>query len=105
MDNPEALLRAAREKRELAARVRRLAAGLSLDADHQRMMQHALELEDEAAKLERQAEGNPGATPAAPHGMPMQQGVQQQQQVQQHEAEPKPAEPKPADKKKPGEGQ
>jgi hypothetical protein len=92
MDNREELLRAAREKRETAARVKRLAQGLSLNDDHKRLMQQARELEGEATELERRAEGNPAAPPPVPRGMPMQQ--QQVQQQQQHEVDPQPGNPK-----------
>jgi len=92
MNNREELLRAARERRETAARIKRLAQGLSLNDDHQRLMQQARELEVEAAELERQAEGNPATSPPVPRGMPMQQ--QQVQQQQQHEADPQPRNPK-----------
>ena len=52
---PEDLLRRARERRELAARLRRLAGWISLNADQARMLQQAQELEAEAAHLEQQA--------------------------------------------------
>jgi len=39
----------------MAVRVRRLARGLSLNADHDRMMQQGNDLEAEATHLERQA--------------------------------------------------
>ena len=60
MADREELLRAARERRETAARIRRLAQGLSLNADHERLKQQATEIEEEARQLERQvAEGDP----------------------------------------------
>jgi hypothetical protein len=89
MSNREELLRAAREKRETAARIKRLAQGLSLNDDHKRLMGQAREVESEAAELERQAEGNPATPPPLPRGMPM-QTQQQVQQQQQQEADPKP---------------
>jgi hypothetical protein len=39
----------------MAVRVRQLARGLSLNVDHERMMQQANDLEAEATHLERQA--------------------------------------------------
>ena len=88
MADREELLRAAREKRETAARIRRLAQGLSLNADHERLMQQATEIEEEARQLERQvAEGDPTARPPVPRGMPMQTQQVQQQQQQQQQAE------------------
>jgi hypothetical protein len=93
MATSEELLKAAREKRDTAARARRLAQSLSLNDDHFRLMQYVAEIEKEAEALERQAaEGGSASPPPAPRGMPMQQ--QQVQQQQQHEAEPKPADPK-----------
>ena len=94
-DNDE-LLKAIREKRETAARVRRVARGLSLKADQLRLMQQADDLVREATQLERQLSESKPAAPAAPRGMPMQtQQVQQQvQQQQQHEAEQKSSDPK-----------
>jgi len=55
MADREQILRAAREKRETAAGVRSLAQGLSLNADHERLMQQAREIDEEARQLERQA--------------------------------------------------
>jgi hypothetical protein len=52
MVDREELLKAIREKREIAARVRRLAQGLSLNADHERLMQQANEIEEEPRQLE-----------------------------------------------------
>ena len=76
MDHREALLRAAREKRD-----------------------RARDLEEEAGRLERQAEGDPAATPPISRGMPIQQ--QQVQQQQQDESEPKPDEPSDSGHKQP----
>jgi hypothetical protein len=94
-DNNE-LLKTIREKRETAARIRRVARALSLKADQLRLMQQADDLVKEATQLERQLSETKPASPAAPRGMPMQtQQVQQQvQQQQQHEAEQKPSEDK-----------
>jgi hypothetical protein len=96
LDNDE-LLKAIREKRETAARVRRVARGLSLKADQLRLMQQADDLVKEATQLERQLSESKPASPAAPRGMPMQTPqVQQQvqQQRQQHETEQKSSDPK-----------
>ena len=49
------LLKMARDQRAMAARARRLAQGLSLEADHQRLLQYAIGLDDEARLLECQA--------------------------------------------------
>jgi hypothetical protein len=78
-------------KREAAARARRLANTLLLDAQRLPLLRHAEELEREAEALEHQA------VPAARPGLVEQRQVQQQQQ-QQSEAtdgdEPSPP-PKP----------
>jgi hypothetical protein len=89
-DNREKLLRAAQRKRETIALVKRVVGALSLKVDQERLMQQVRDLEEEAAQLERQAEGNPATPTGGAGGMPMQQ-VQQQQQ---REAEPKPGDPK-----------
>ena len=56
-DNDD-LLAVAWEKRELAAHFRRLAQGVSANADQARLLQKAREIEAEAEQLERQAEGS-----------------------------------------------
>ena len=89
MANIAELLKQAREKREMAARLRRLSRGLSYNDDHARIVQQIAEVEAEARELERQcAESSPPTGRAAP--------VQQEQvqQQQQHDAGP-PQEPKP----------
>lgn len=53
--NREQLLRAAREIRETAAGLRKLAQTLSLKKDHERLMGQASELDEEAQRLEWQA--------------------------------------------------
>ena len=82
----------ARAKRDAAARARRLAATLTVDADRLPLLRHAEELEREAEALERRA------APTRP-GLVEQQQVQQQQQQQQGEAaaddEAPPSRPKP----------
>ena len=84
MTDREKLLRAAQDKRERAARARRWAQGLSLNADRERLVQHAREIEEEARQLEQQvAQRHPTAHRATGEGM------QQVQQQQQHQAEPK----------------
>jgi len=55
MASRDELLRMAQDQRAMAVRVRRLARGLSLNVDHERMMQQANDLEAEARHLERQA--------------------------------------------------
>ena len=75
----------------MAARLRRLAQGVSLNDVHDRMMHHAGELEAEAAQLERQA----ATEDTPPAGQPAQQVQQEQvQQQQQHEGEAKPGGPR-----------
>jgi len=54
MANQDGLLKMAQDQRTMAAHVRRLARGLSLNDDHHQMMKQADELEAEAAQLERQ---------------------------------------------------
>src|SRR5689334_13108779 len=93
MSTPEELLQQARAQRELAARVRRLAQGLSVNAHQARMLQQALEIEAEARHLEQQAAAGGSASPPSSAALSVQQ-VQVQQQQQQHEAEPKPSDPK-----------
>ena len=83
------LLKQAREKREMAATLRRLSRGLSYNDDHARVVQQIAEVEAEARELERQcAESSTLTGRAAP---PVQQ--EQVQQQQQHDAGP-PQEPK-----------
>jgi len=97
------LLEQARERRESAARLRRLARGLSLNDDHERMMRQADALEAEAHRLERQAydagDDGDGAAPTFPlHGQPVRQ--EQVQQQQQHES-PEKSEAEPDSNKPP----
>jgi hypothetical protein len=51
----------AKVKRDMAARARRLAGTLVLDADRQRLLEYADELDREAEALERQAHQGPAA--------------------------------------------
>ena len=83
---PVELLREARKRREEAARVRRLAWGLSINAVQARLLKQADDIETEARDLERQAVAGDPAKPAAASSAPVQQ--QQVQQQQQHKAEP-----------------
>jgi hypothetical protein len=87
MASRDELLRIARDQREMAARVRRLARGLSLNADHDRMMRQADELEVEATHLERQAAAE-SPSPAGPPAPQVQQTQVQQQQQHEVEGEP-----------------
>lgn len=82
---------AAKEKRDLARRARRLADNLSKETDKVRLHQYADELEREAADIERSAGNLPTQTSVAPLVT-----QQQQQQQQQHETETRadPKEPK-----------
>jgi hypothetical protein len=67
--------------RDMARRARRLANALSLDADRERLLRHAAELEAQAAELERTFE------PATSVTGVVQVQVQQQQQQQQQQTE------------------
>jgi hypothetical protein len=87
MAGREELLKAIREKRKQAARVRRIALQLSLIDDRELLMRQADELEKEARQLERQLPNDPTA--------PMQQQQQQIQQQQQQDPKPEELEPKP----------
>jgi len=53
-----ALAAAARDKREMALRTRRLASGLSRMRDRETFMSYAAKLECEAEALERRASGS-----------------------------------------------
>jgi hypothetical protein len=79
----------AKAKRELAARARSWAKGLSLKADRNRLERHAEELEREAAELERQTVT---VTPSRTV-------MTQQQPQQQQEANPKPTDSKDENRK------
>ena len=86
MPSPEELLRQARESRELAARVRRLARSLSLNNDQARMLQQAKDLEAQASSLEQEAAASDSTEPPlGPSTPPVQQ--EQVQQQQQHVSE------------------
>lgn len=49
------------QKRDMARRARRLAETLTADADRNRLLQHAAELEAEADRLEAEADKKPRA--------------------------------------------
>jgi hypothetical protein len=53
-------LAGARDKRELAAFVRRIAATMSLEADRNALLRQAADIEAEARALERDAGGDGG---------------------------------------------
>ena len=89
------LLKAAREKRAESARLRRLARGLSLNADHNSLMRQADEIDKEADALEHQA----AADPASPAGRGASIKQEQVQQQQQHQSETEPNDPKKSDDK------
>jgi hypothetical protein len=58
MDTPvskESLLQQADALRELARRARRLSGNLTSEADRHRLLRHGAEMEDSAARLEKQA--------------------------------------------------
>jgi hypothetical protein len=80
----------AKEKREIAARARRLAQGLPQDSDREGLLQYANELDLQAEAMERQPEHHPA--PSAVHDA----GRQHEQQQQQQQSEP-PANPPPND--------
>jgi hypothetical protein len=77
MDNTEQ----AKAKRDLAARARRWARGLSQTAERQRLERHADELEREAAELERQAATAAFVPPRSRTVMQMQTQQQQQREI------------------------
>jgi hypothetical protein len=52
---PRTLLKQAEASRDLARRARRLAGQLTSEADRQRLLRHAEELDNQAADLERRA--------------------------------------------------
>ena len=76
MSSGASLRKKAEEKRRMALVARRAGPGLSLSADRILMLQHAQEIEAEAAALEREADGLEG------HQTPP-QVTQMQMQVQQ----------------------
>jgi hypothetical protein len=70
----DALAAAARDKRQEAEQTRRLALGMSLHRDRQKLLWYAQDLEREAKDLERQA-AQAGTTPAEwQHKQQLQQG-------------------------------
>jgi hypothetical protein len=85
MPSREELLRQARESREQAAKVRRLAQGLSLNVDRARMLQQAKDLETQASSLEQEAAASDSTGP--PPGPSTPPVRQEQVQQQQHESE------------------
>ena len=95
MPTPVELREQANAKRETAARARRWAREMSMDADHDRLLRHAAELEAEAAELEREAAAR--VTQVQPQGYSSTQPVQQAQQQQQQE---RPIGPEGSDKPK-----
>lgn len=56
----------AKEKREMAARARRLVAGLIFDVDRKRLLDYADELERQAEALERQEDDQKSAATPRP---------------------------------------
>jgi hypothetical protein len=83
MPTPEKLRELARAKRAEATRARRLAGEMTADADQDRMVRYAIELEAEAAELDRQAAAP--VTQVQPPGYSVTQPVQQTQQQQQQQ--------------------
>ena len=82
MPMPARLGQQADDKRSLAAQARRWARQMTQDADRDHLLRIAVELEAEAAELDRQATAP--ITQVQPPGysttQPVQQGQQQQQQ-------------------------
>jgi hypothetical protein len=89
----------ARAKREQAQRARRLAQGLTMKADRDRLLNYAAELEQQANRLERQpGVERPEASPMKPasQAVPFEQHQHhhhQQQQQQQQEDQAGPGDP------------
>jgi hypothetical protein len=90
MERGADLLAKARDCKDLAKRARRMAAGLSQDADRTRIGRYADELEARAIELERQA----AAAPSVPVPLVTQPQLQAQQQ-RKAEPAPDPDAPKP----------
>ena len=82
MTPPTDLQREVRDYRERALRARRMAEGLSLVSDQERLNRCADELEKQAAELERQADAPPAEAPPLV--------TRQQHQVQQQHATERP---------------
>jgi hypothetical protein len=56
----------AQEKRDMAARARRLAGSLAAEADRERLIRTAQQLEEEARKLESQSDARAAKAAKAP---------------------------------------
>jgi hypothetical protein len=80
--------------RELARRARRLAEGLTLEADRERLLRHADELDLHAADLARTFEPVTPLPPAPEAQMQVQQQQQQQQQAEAPQVEQSAEKPK-----------
>ena len=81
----------AKAKREQAAQGRRWSRSMSLRIDRERLLAIAVELEREAAELERQAAQPVTHIQQGGYStMPMEQRVQQAQQQQEHQPSPTP---------------
>ena len=95
MSTRDELLRHAAERRLAAVQTRRLANGVSLKTDRDRLMQQAAEIEAEAKELERQAAQGEAMPPMGVTNRVQQQQVQQQQVQQQQSTDqtPDPTDP------------
>jgi len=78
MANASELHEQAAALRDMAKRARRLAKGVS-QPDSERIIAYAMELEQKAAELEKQAAEGFGSAPVQPAFTQQQQQVQQQQ--------------------------
>ena len=88
MTSPSDPVREGRNLRDRAQRIRRMAAGLSLAADRDRLTLYADALERQAAELERDA-----LSPAS-SAQPVAHQQQQVQQQQETNSAPRPAKPR-----------
>jgi hypothetical protein len=84
-------------KRDVAARARKVAQTLVLDADRDRLLHYANELDEEAEELDRQAgpQASPSASIAGRGIVRQQQREQQQESKASPDDEPQPSKPGP----------
>ena len=80
MPMPARLGQQANDKRNLAAQARRWARQMTQDADRDHLLRIAVELEAEAAELDRQATAPITQVQPPGYSQPVQQAQQQQQQ-------------------------
>ena len=91
MPTPVELQQRARAKRDEATRARRWAREMTAEADRDKLLRHSVELEAEAAELDRQAMAP--ATQVQPPGHSATQPVQQVQQQQPQQQQQGPEDP------------